>query len=135
MKELEAAYLAGIIDGEGTITLTKWHKNEHRKPIISIASTDIELLEYLKELTNGKIYQKKNYNPSIHKTSFFITIKNKNDVFYVLKSTVQYLRVPSKKARAKLILNKYNLVTLRNGKYSDVNLKRKLLFEEEFLNL
>ncbi|MDQ0157596.1 hypothetical protein [Robertmurraya andreesenii] len=35
MKEWEAAYLAGIIDGEGSITLTKNHKNEFRRPCIS----------------------------------------------------------------------------------------------------
>jgi len=48
MESWEAAYLAGIIDGEGSITLTKMHKGEHRRPCLTIPSTDLELLNYLK---------------------------------------------------------------------------------------
>ncbi|MEH7382987.1 LAGLIDADG family homing endonuclease [Bacillus sp. JJ1533] len=44
MKEWEASYIAGIIDGEGSISLTRMHGKEHRRPCISIASTDLELL-------------------------------------------------------------------------------------------
>ncbi|MFJ7728371.1 hypothetical protein ACIQXV_19755 [Neobacillus sp. NPDC097160] len=44
MESWEAAYVAGIIDGEGSITLTRMHENEHRRPCITIASTDKELL-------------------------------------------------------------------------------------------
>ncbi|MGG3467989.1 LAGLIDADG family homing endonuclease [Neobacillus pocheonensis] len=43
----EAAYIAGIIDGEGSISLTRMHENEHRRPCITIASTDKELLLYI----------------------------------------------------------------------------------------
>ena len=59
MKDWEAAYLAGIIDGKGSITLTRMHDKEHRRPCITVASTDIELLEYLKILTNGQITNEK----------------------------------------------------------------------------
>ena len=44
MLKWEASYIAGIIDGEGSITLTRMHNNEHRRPCITIASTDKELL-------------------------------------------------------------------------------------------
>jgi len=47
MESWEASYIAGIIDGEGTIKLTKLHEKEHRRPCITIASTDKELLEYV----------------------------------------------------------------------------------------
>jgi hypothetical protein len=85
VTDWEAAYLAGIIDGEGSITLTRMHENEHRRPCISVASTDRELLEYLKDLTNGHISKKKNYNPSRHLNSYSFTIKNKTDVLNILK--------------------------------------------------
>ena len=29
MYDWEASYIAGIIDGEGSITLTRWHTKEH----------------------------------------------------------------------------------------------------------
>ncbi|MFD2655509.1 LAGLIDADG family homing endonuclease [Gracilibacillus thailandensis] len=59
MEVPEAAYLAGIIDGEGTITLTRMHKREHRRPCITIASTDLELLEYLQTIAGGNISNKR----------------------------------------------------------------------------
>nr|WP_309100184.1 LAGLIDADG family homing endonuclease [Fredinandcohnia onubensis] len=51
MEKWEASYIAGIIDGEGSISLTRMHEKEHRRPCISIASTDIELLIYIQKLT------------------------------------------------------------------------------------
>jgi hypothetical protein len=35
-----AAYIAGLIDGEGTVTLTRKHANENRQLAISISSTE-----------------------------------------------------------------------------------------------
>jgi hypothetical protein len=34
----QAAYLAGLIDGEGTITLTRMHRHENRRLVMSISS-------------------------------------------------------------------------------------------------
>jgi intein/homing endonuclease len=36
----QAAYLAGLIDGEGTIALTRKHRGEHRQLMVSISSTE-----------------------------------------------------------------------------------------------
>lgn len=113
METWEAAYIAGIIDGEGSKTLTRMHANEYRRPCITIASNDIELLKYVQNLTGGSIYQKK-------------------DVFRVLEEINVFLRIERKRKRAEWILNHYNHVTPRNGKYSDEALKKKLLFEERF---
>lgn len=65
---LEAIYLAGIIDGEGSILLTRIHKGEHRRPCTSISSSDIELLIYLQAVTGGHILNKKITNPINIKT-------------------------------------------------------------------
>ncbi|WP_226682174.1 LAGLIDADG family homing endonuclease [Sutcliffiella horikoshii] len=100
MKDYEAAYLAGIIDGEGSILLTNIHKNEYRRPCITIASTDIELLEYVKFLTGGSITRKKNYKPSVHKNSFSLSIKNKRVVLNILQYIHPYLRVNVKKEKS-----------------------------------
>ncbi|MEB1808653.1 MAG: LAGLIDADG family homing endonuclease [Bacillaceae bacterium] len=135
MNEVEAAYIAGIIDGEGTITLTRLHKNEYRRPVITIASTDIELLTYLKSIIKGTITSKKNYSPKIHKDSYTLTIKSKENVFYILEKVIPYLRVPMKKRRAEYLLKNYNQVTLRNGKFNDALRKAKLEFEEGFFKL
>ncbi|MGG1630346.1 LAGLIDADG family homing endonuclease [Rossellomorea sp. NRS-1567] len=135
MKAWEAAYLAGIIDGEGSITLTRMHDKEYRRPCISVASTDLELLEYLKNLTNGHITKKKNYHPDRHQNSFTLTIKTKNQVLDILKYVLPFLRVEKKRKRADWILKHYNRITIRNGKYNPECLKQKLAFEEEFFKL
>ncbi|WP_406686280.1 LAGLIDADG family homing endonuclease [Rossellomorea vietnamensis] len=135
MEDWEAAYLAGIIDGEGSITLTRMHDKEHRRPCITVASTDYELLEYLQILTNGQITKKKNYHPDRHLNSYTLSIKAKNQVLYILKLVFPFLRVLKKKKRASWILDHYDRVTVRNGKYSTDKLKQKVTFEEEFFKL
>ncbi|MFK4997278.1 LAGLIDADG family homing endonuclease [Bacillus sp. N9] len=77
IKDWEAAYLAGMIDGEGSITLTRMHEKEHRRPCITISSSDIELLTYIQTLTGGNIINKKNYYPDRHKDSYTLNIKQK----------------------------------------------------------
>src|SRR5690625_5089728 len=113
MKIHEAAYLAGIIDGEGSITLTRLHKNENRRPCISISSCDMELLVYVQTIASGNIYKKKNYNPEKHKDSYMLNIKRKKDVFKVLEAIQGFLRIDIKKKRAQWILKKYDSVTPR----------------------
>ncbi|MEH7416471.1 LAGLIDADG family homing endonuclease [Neobacillus drentensis] len=135
METWEAAYIAGIIDGEGTVTFTRLHEKEHRRPCITIASTDKELLDYVQKLTKGTINNKKNYNPKRHKDSYTLTIKNKENVLNLLMDVTPFLRVDKKKNRALLILENYEKVTPRNGKYNEDLLKRKLMFEECFFQI
>jgi LAGLIDADG-like domain len=135
MEIWEAAYIAGIIDGEGSISLTKMHEHEHRRPCISIASTDKELLIYIQSLSGGTINNKKNYNPNKHKDSFTLNIKNKEAVISLLGFISPYLRVDKKRKRALWILKKYEEVTPRNGKYNLESLEKKLSFEEAFFRI
>lgn len=44
----EAAYIAGLVDGEGTITLTRKHAAENRQLGLTISNTEIDLLEFVK---------------------------------------------------------------------------------------
>lgn len=53
MTDLEKGYLAAIIDGEGTVTLTKG--SSFRYPTIEISSTTLEIVEYLKDHFGGVI--------------------------------------------------------------------------------
>ncbi len=135
MLETEKSYLAGIIDGEGSVMLTRFHKNEYPSPCISISSTDIELLEWIKDTTKcGKITNKKNYNEERHKNSYTYTVIY-NDALKLLKEIEPYLVIKQKKLRAQHILNKYKEVTPRNGKYSDELKKKKEQFYADFMAL
>ena len=43
----EAAYILGLIDGEGTITLTRKHPNENRQLAVSIGNTEKGLPDFV----------------------------------------------------------------------------------------
>jgi hypothetical protein len=43
------AYIAGLIDGEGTITLTREHRGENRRLVVSIANTELALLNFVRQ--------------------------------------------------------------------------------------
>jgi len=47
LEDTEAAYIAGLIDGEGTITLSKRHRNENRQLVISISNNEKVILDYV----------------------------------------------------------------------------------------
>ncbi|MCG1026914.1 hypothetical protein GLV94_02685 [Virgibacillus halodenitrificans] len=132
MENWEAAYLAGIIDGEGTITLTRHHSKEHRRPCISISSNDLELLIYIQSIAGGRINSKKNYHPTKHKNSYTLYILKKHEVFSLLKRISPYLKIEKKRKRAQWIVKYYDKVTVRNGKYTKIMLEKKKKFEEEF---
>lgn len=75
MTDVEKAYIAGIIDGEGSIMLQTFHKNQLPAPCISITSTTIELLEWIKtKIDTGTITRKNNYNKEKHKYCYKLTI-------------------------------------------------------------
>lgn len=135
MTNEEKAYIAGIIDGEGSIMLIKFHNNQFPSPCVSISSTTIELLEWIKNITGvGNIIRKKNYNIEKNKNSFTYTVKY-NDALGLLKEIEPYLILKSKKKRAQLIINEYKNVTPRNGRYSKEMLDIKERFYENFINI
>lgn len=135
MLETEKAYIAGIIDGEGSIMLTRLHKNQYHSPCVSIASTDSELLQWVKvTIGSGKITSKKNYNEEKHKNSYTYTIIY-DDAINLLKDIEPYLVISKKKARAQHIISKYKKVTLRNGRYNEIQKLAKEQFYTDFIAL
>ena len=49
LTSTKAANLAGLIDGEGTVTLSRKHRNENRQLAVTISNTGIRLLEYVQK--------------------------------------------------------------------------------------
>lgn len=135
MTSKEKAYIGGIIDSKGSIMLLKFNNNELPSPCISISSTSIELLKWIKDVSKmGSIKNKENSNSEKHANSFIYTIKH-NDTINLLLEIEPYLIVKSKKKKAKLILEKYKAVTPRNGRYSNEMLKAKEQFYEDFISI
>ena len=135
MTETEKAYIAGIIDGEGSIMLQRIHKNEFHSPCVSVASTSLELLNWLKKtIGKGMIISKKNYNPEVHKDCYSYVLR-RNDAIKLIEEIYPYLVIDSKKKRAKLIIEKYKALTPRNGRYTDEMIKAKEDFYNEFMSI
>lgn len=128
---VDKAYIAGIIDGEGSICLSKDNaSNQFRYPNIQVSSTTYEILQYLKDKIGGSISKRTETNEK-YKQSWKWQIKT-NLTIELLEQIVEYLLVPEKIYRAKLIINEYKQVTPRNGKYSEEKIKAKLDFEKRF---
>lgn len=135
MTETEKSYISGIIDGEGSIMLQRIHKNEHPSPCVSIASTTLELLEWVKDtIGKGRIISKKNYNIEKHKDCYSYVLR-RNDAIQLLKDIYPYLIINTKRKRAELIISKYKSVTPRNGYYTNEMLIAKEEFYKEFMGI
>lgn len=116
LSSTDAAYIAGLIDGEGTVTLTRKHRNENRQLCVSISSTERPMLEFVKHSMGvGKITNKRTSKP-IHSPSYTYAVYNRQ-ALDLLRDALPWLK-SYKRDRAELILQDYIRLTPRNGKYT-----------------
>lgn len=132
MKKTDLNYAAGLLDGEGSIMLTRATKGKTRSPHVSMTSTTIELLEFMQTLFGGHIVNKKTYSKH-HKRAWSWQI-NYDGALAVCEVLLPYLKEPEKKRRAKIIVERYKSVTPKNGRYDKKILAEKQAFEREFFN-
>ena len=129
----EAAYIAGLIDGEGTITLTRKHRDENRQLAITISNTERQLLEYvLDTIGAGKITGKR-ITSERHTPSFTYALYNRQ-ALNLLEQIHPYLRT-YKVRRSSIILRDYKTLTPRNGRYSEKQRQLRAEFEQRVLSV
>jgi hypothetical protein len=117
MSKLQAAYLAGIIDGEGYIGILKSKKGNKKYwsssrdyiyiPVLKVCMTDKDLIFWLKNSYGGCVEIRKQHNNS--KESYCWTCRKKI-VIDILQKIYPYLRVKRKQAE---VIFKYK--NLNNG--------------------
>jgi len=128
LNHTDAAYIAGIIDGEGTISLSRKHKSDNRQLVISISNTERQLLDYVIQIVGaGKLTNKKT-SKDMHTPSFTYSITNRQ-ALDLLEQIKPYLKT-YKFSRAELVLSGYIRLTPRNGKFND----NILIEREDFIN-
>lgn len=133
LSSVDAAYVAGLIDGEGTVTLGRKHAGENRQLVISISSTERNILEFvLQRVGTGKITHKRTAK-SHHAPSFTYAVWNRQ-ALDLLKQAKPHLN-SYKRKRAEYILNDYLHLTPRNGKYTPELLRARTIFERAVLAL
>ena len=129
----DAAYIAGIIDGDGTITLSRRHKNENRQLVISISNNEKRMLDYIVETTGvGTLTKKCTYNAK-HAINFTYKVSNRQ-ALDLLQNITPYLKT-HKRDRALLILEKYLKLTPRNGKYTQLLSTEREKFISDFFKI
>jgi len=122
LEKVEKAYLAGIVDGEGTVTLMKHHKNETPTPSVTVANNNLKLLKWIKAKIGGNIVSKKKYK-YYHSDSYAWSVRQDRAI-RLLNEIKRYLII--KRPQADLITKKYKSVTHRAGKYTPDMLEKKM---------
>lgn len=130
LSPVDAAYQAGLIDGEGTIALTRLHARANRQLAVSISCTEEVLVQWaLQTIGAGKITRKATKGAQ-HAPGLTYAIANRQ-ALDPLRQIEPYLR-SYKHRRANLILSEYLAVTPRNGKYTSAMTAARRQFEREF---
>jgi len=134
MNDVSKGWLAGIIDGEGSIILEKTGSG-WRHPAITVVSTDYAILEKCKKVANGGSINKKKVYDTIRKPSWMWRMGGGNKVLNILRLIEPYLICPNKKTRANYLIDGYLQHTVRYGRYSEEQKNAKLEFERIFFTL
>jgi hypothetical protein len=103
-SETTKAYLAGIIDGEGTITIVKNNRKRKKgkeyfysRAVVTIANTSYSLLDYLKSLEIGGFSYDRRRVPR-YKQVFQWCLASILSVYSFLKAILPYLVIKKSKA-------------------------------------
>ena len=116
LEPTSAAYLAGLIDGEGTIALWRGHQSKPRvtrtyRPVIEISNTHLGVLEWVKLLIGGGWLKQTNPKRSRekgHKPLFRYRFRT-TDLHWVIPQVRPYLKI--KGAQADLLVRYFESVT------------------------
>jgi len=119
----EKAYIAGIIDGEGTVTLSRAHANETPAPKVSVANNNLQLLQWIKSKVGSGIIIRRSKRKVQHGTQYVLDIYN-DAALDLLNEVREYLIV--KRPHAGLLVDRYKAVTSRNGRYTARLLAEKM---------
>ena len=130
---MDAAWIAGFIDGDGWICIGKAGKR-FRRPIVVADSADLEILEHLLDIVGGTIV-KKTKAKDHHRQAYTWRLAGVEKIISLLKRVEPYMKCVFKKKRSLLLIDKWHDVTPRNGFYTDEMLENKIKFEREFMDL
>jgi hypothetical protein len=124
-EKTKFAYLAGIIDGEGCLSIgagrrQKWGVVNYNS-IVSVANTDIRLIKWLHQNFGGNFFDGKQQRPNNKKHYIWRLLKRK-DIEVLLLAVLPYLIV--KREQAIVLLELVRLPSTENP------VKRQALWEK-----
>lgn len=129
--DTSAVWLAGYLDGDGSISMTKVSTSRFRKPVVSFSSCDREIIAFLREEFGGVVVTKTPKNPNGRPVQDW-RLTGIDRVQTLLRRVYPYLRCHVKKERARILLEEW-VHTASTGKKFDQELtKRKFAVEDKF---
>jgi len=116
-SELDKAYLAGFIDGEGTVTavfrLTASSRREAVHCRLSIPNTSLEILEWIQERFGGVMHYKNSLPKKANFKKVYSLYWGGEKCYPVLRDVLPYLKI--KHRQAEILLELSALVIPREG--------------------
>jgi hypothetical protein len=117
LSSVELAYIAGILDGEGTISLSrgkakKGYCGARFTPRITVSNTSLKLIDWLKErleMTNPSIVVRHTWKPN--KPVYNISVTSFRAIA-LAKALIQYLVI--KREQAQILLDYYEVRKEKN---------------------
>jgi hypothetical protein len=129
----ETAYLAALIDGEGTVTLSHIHAGQMRYLVVSVCNNERQIIEWVQTVTGvGHITGKRSYSVN-HGENFTWRVASRR-ALNLLEIISPYM-LGYKRRRAELALSEYIAVTPRNGRYTPELLEARQDFERRFFEI
>jgi hypothetical protein len=121
----DIAYIAGFIDGEGTITLNPVRGGKWWTPYVGVINTDFNIIGFFAKIFGRQASLKKSKNLE-RNDAYGVEITSFREVYEFLQIIYPYLRV--KKEQAKLLL-KYCKIRLARS-WQPVNIQEKEIVEK-----
>ncbi len=109
VSKIELAYLAGFVDGEGTISIVSAGK-EYMRPTISISNSDTTVIDFVNTHWQSNVYKAKGWGQN-SKDMYCVRVVNQHAIEFI-KDLLPYLN--QKLKQAKVVLKWYS--TIKNKK-------------------
>ncbi|MBI4401710.1 MAG: LAGLIDADG family homing endonuclease [Nitrospirae bacterium] len=133
LTAVEAAYLAGLIDGEGTVTLSRVHRSRQRGLVVTISNTELAILQHVRDVIGVGTITSKRISRINHTPSYAYHVADRQ-ALDLLEQIGPFMK-SHKAARAKLVLDHYLRLTPRNGRYTQEQLAQRDAFIHQFFEI
>jgi len=130
---ISIGYVAGIIDGEGSIGLNMRYPPHMKRGTfrfdVEISSTDENLMKRLQEIFKGEIYNKKTYTKRPWRRPSYIMHLKRRTIEDWFPKIIPYLVI--KKERAILLMEYFSLNSSQIFRKRDEDIKRCMEISKE----
>jgi hypothetical protein len=97
LTDIDKGYLAGFLDGEGSIGFT-YRKDRHGyTPTVIFSNSDKSVLEWIRNRIGGILTRESRRNPH-HKDGYKLYFRSRADILPLLRTLLPHLKVKKKQA-------------------------------------